>query len=216
MKKTLILITLIISGMLSSVPLAQASTLKAGTSGSEIRILQSELQSLGYSTGSLDGIYGRNTKAAVEAFQRDAHLSVDGIAGSQTQNALNKAYTRNKTTEGILGRARSLLGVPYVWGGTTPSGFDCSGFTRYVFEKQGLQLPRTSQAQFGIGVPVSFNNLRPGDLVFFNLTNGNKISHVGIYMGKGQFISATTSKGIAIYSFTPYWSKGYVGARRIY
>ncbi|OLN27127.1 Cell wall lytic activity [Desulfosporosinus metallidurans] len=63
---------------------------------------------------------------------------------------------------------------------------------------------------------MAFSNLIPGDLVFFNLTSGKQVSHVGIYIGSNQFISATSSKGIAIYSFTPYWTKAYVGAKRVY
>lgn len=115
----------------------------------------------------------------------------------------------------IIKTAERFLGVPYVWGGTTPAGFDCSGFTRYVFSRAGIHLPRVSVSQSRVGIPVAFHNLIPGDLVFFNLESGKRVSHVGIYMGKGKFISATCHKGIAIYKFTPYWAKGYLGARRV-
>lgn len=124
-------------------------------------------------------------------------------------------FLQEKTKQ-IIATAKSFLGVPYRWGGTTPNGFDCSGFTRYVFASQKITLPRVSIDQYGIGTPVAFSNLIPGDLVFFNLTSGKQVSHVGIYIGSNQFISATSSKGIAIYSFTPYWTKAYVGAKRVY
>ena len=211
------LMTLVITGLISSASVAQAATLTVGSSGTEIRMLQSELQTLNYSVGSVDGIYGRKTKAAVQAFQRDAHLPADGIVDTQTQEALNKSYkSPQQTTTRIINTAKGFLGVPYVWGGTTPAGFDCTGFTRYVFASQKINLPRISLDQYGVGTPVDFNNLIPGDLVFFKLTLGKKVSHVGIYIGNGEFISATSSKGIAIYGFTPYWAKAYVGARRVY
>jgi len=202
--------------MISSASLTQAATLTMGSSGTEIRMLQSELQALDYSVGSVDGIYGSATKAAVQAFQRDVHLQADGIVGSETQEALNKALSSSQqNTNQLISAAKEFLGVPYIWGGTTPAGFDCSGFTSYVFSRQGITLPRLSLDQYGVGTPVNFNNLIPGDLVFFNLSSGKKVSHVGIYIGDGEFISATSSKGIAIYNFTPYWSNSYVGARRV-
>lgn len=217
MKKSILLITLVIIGMISSVSVAQAATLSVGSSGTEIRMLQSELQTLDYLVGSVDGIYGSKTKAAVQAFQRDHHIQADGIVGSQTKMALTKAYQPplQKTTR-IISTAKGFIGVPYRWGGTTPAGFDCSGFTRYVFASQGITLPRVSRDQYKVGTSVAFKNLIPGDLVFFNLSSGNEVSHVGIYIGNGKFISATNTKGITIYGFTPYWAKAYVGARRVY
>jgi peptidoglycan DL-endopeptidase CwlO len=208
--------TLVIAGMISSATVAQAATLTTGSSGTEIRMVQSKLQTLDYSVGSVDGIYGSNTKAAVQEFQRDAGIQVDGIAGPQTQEALKKANnTPQLNTKQIISKAKEFLGVPYIWGGTTPAGFDCSGFTRYVFASQGTTLPRVSVDQYGVGTSVAFQDLVPGDLVFFNLSSGKQIDHVGIYVGNNEFISATSSKGIAIYSFTPYWANTYVGARRV-
>ena len=217
MKKSIILMTLVIIGMISSASVAQAATLSLGSSGTEIRMLQSELQTLNYSVRSVDGIYGAETKAAVQEFQSDRHLQADGLVGPQTKEALIKLFKSPllKTSQ-ILSTAKEFLGVPYIWGGTTPAGFDCSGFTRYVFARQGITLPRVSVDQYGVGTSVAFNNLIPGDLVFFKLTSGKIVSHVGIYIGNGKFISATSSKGITISSFTPYWAKAYVGAKRVY
>ena len=211
--------TLIVLTIFASASATQAATLKVGSTGSEIRLLQSELQAMNYDVGPVDGIFGTRTKAAVIAFQRDNSLVADGIVGPQTQAALKKSTvspsSREKTQQ-IISTAKSFLGVPYKWGGTTPAGFDCSGFTRYVFASQSIDLPRVSADQYKVGTPVSFNNLIPGDLVFFNLTSGTNVSHVGIYLGNNEFISATSSKGISVYSFTPYWTKAYVGAKRVY
>ncbi|AFQ44688.1 cell wall-associated hydrolase, invasion-associated protein [Desulfosporosinus meridiei DSM 13257] len=214
---------LVIMTIIASASAVEAATFQVGSTGSEIRMLQSDLQTLNYDVGSVDGIFGNKTNTAVQAFQRDQNLLVDGIVGPQTLEALNNAkalpqakVSPQEKTNQLISTAKSFLGVPYKWGGTTPSGFDCSGFTRYVFASQNITLPRVSIDQYSVGTSVSFTNLIPGDLVFFNLVPGKQVSHVGIYIGDNQFISATSSKGIAIYSFTPYWSKAYVGAKRVY
>lgn len=107
------------------------------------------------------------------------------------------------------------IGVAYKTGGTTTAGFDCSGFTKYVFNKMGLTLPRTSKAQYSIGTPVAKSNLRSGDLVFFN-TLGKGVSHVGIYVGNGKFAQSSSSRGVTITSLSQaYWANRYVGAKRV-
>lgn len=115
----------------------------------------------------------------------------------------------------IIATAKQYIGVKYVYGGTTPSGFDCSGFVQYVFGKNGISLPRVSRDQFKVGTSVSYSNLQPGDLVFFSLAKNGVIDHDGIYIGNGQFINAASSKGVTIYSLGPYWQSAYVGAKRV-
>ena len=115
----------------------------------------------------------------------------------------------------IVNYAKALQGVRYQYGGTTPSGFDCSGFTSYVYKKAGITISRTAAQQYGQGTSVSKSNLQAGDLVFFN-NLGRGATHVGIYIGNSNFISAE-SEGITISSINDpyYWGKYYLGAKRI-
>ncbi|MFD1861915.1 NlpC/P60 family protein [Planococcus chinensis] len=127
-----------------------------------------------------------------------------------------EAEASGATPEQIADYAQKFKGVPYKFGGTTPTGFDCSGYILYVFNHFGISLPRTSAEQFGVGTPVSRSDLRKGDLVFYANTYKPGISHTGIYLGNGNVISAE-SKGIAISNINtnPYWGPKYAGARRL-
>ena len=110
-----------------------------------------------------------------------------------------------------------FLGVAYRFGGTTPTGFDCSGFMQYIFRKAfSVNLPRTSAEQATVGIYVSRSELQPGDMVFFR-TSGSRISHVGMYIGNDRFIHAPrTGKRIEITSLSSqYWSSKYATARRV-
>ena len=103
------------------------------------------------------------------------------------------------------------LGIPYQWGGASPAGFDCSGFTMYVFSKVGVSLPHNAAMQYGYGSPVSRDALAPGDLVFFN-----GLGHVGIYIGGNQMIhSPHTGDVVKITTLTGWYNDTYVGARRL-
>ena len=107
-----------------------------------------------------------------------------------------------------------LIGIDYDYGGTTTSGFDCSGFTAYVFKKLDVKLPHSSKGQFAMGDKVEREDLRPGDLVFFN-TSGSGVSHVGVYVGDNRFAHAA-SKGVTISDLDEkYYAKRYIGARRV-
>lgn len=120
------------------------------------------------------------------------------------------APTANKA-QAVTDEAKKYIGVPYVWGGSTPSGFDCSGFVNYVFNKVGVSVPRTVATLWAAEKPVSAPN--PGDLVFFDINGTGTPSHVGIYLGSNQFIHAgSTGVTISDMSLT-YWKTRYIGAK---
>jgi NlpC/P60 family/S-layer homology domain len=118
--------------------------------------------------------------------------------------------------EKLIPVAKKYLGVPYKWGGTTVSGFDCSGYITTVYKEIGIALPRTSSSMYNTGSSVSKKDLRVGDLVFFN-TYGSGVSHVGIYIGENEFIHASSNKGVTISNVNDpyYWAGRYVGAKRV-
>ena len=129
--------------------------------------------------------------------------AADGATGSSPPPA---------THGGVVGIAMSYLGVPYVWGGASPSGFDCSGFVMYVYAQVGISLPHNAAMQYGYGSPVSRDQLAAGDLVFFD-----GLGHVGIYIGGGSFIHSPHSGDVVkISSLSDSWyASTYVGARRM-
>lgn len=203
-----------------TLPIAHAAY-HQGDQGQDIASIQTQLNALGYNVGSADGDFGQATAAAIEKFQSDRGLEADGVIGMETYRAImgrDMAVSRDGSSTLVRRVVQSSLryqGVPYVFGGTSPSGFDCSGFTRYIFAQSGVQLPRTADEQFELGKSVSYSRLQVGDLVYFT-TYAAGASHVGIYLGNSQFISATSSRGIAIARMdSGYWGDRYIGARRI-
>ncbi|GKV69201.1 hypothetical protein NCCP2716_16990 [Sporosarcina sp. NCCP-2716] len=120
------------------------------------------------------------------------------------------------TGDSILAYAKKFEGTPYLFGGSTPEAFDCSGYILYVYKFFGINLPRTSETQYQVGTAVPRSDLRAGDLVFFENTYKQGISHTGIYIGNGDFLSAKTGGvGIANLDTHPYWAPKYVGAKRV-
>lgn len=135
-------------------------------------------------------------------------VNVKTIALIETKK--NIVELRDKIKSSVL----SWQGIRYQWGGCTKTGVDCSGLVQRVFNEHGIRLPRTSYEQFKKGVGIPKAKLETGDLVFFN-TNGTGASHVGIYLGENQFISATKNS-VEVQSLEEsYWSKTYRGARRV-
>ncbi|AHF06708.1 C40 family peptidase [Desulfitobacterium metallireducens] len=133
---------------------------------------------------------------------------------SATKQQTQVSRSSSTDSSKLVSNAMSLIGTSYVFGGTSRSGFDCSGYTQYVFKGSGISLPRTSYAQFGVGSAVSRNQLQPGDLVFFS-TYDQGASHVGIYVGGGSFVHASNS-GVRTTSLSEsYYASRYMGARRV-
>jgi len=104
------------------------------------------------------------------------------------------SYSKSKTDRMLI-LAHAKLRAPYVWGSMGPNKFDCSGFTYHLYKRYGASIPRTSKQQSKSGRKVAFNNLKKGDLVFFDTSRNGRVNHVGIYLGESKFIHASSSKG---------------------
>ena len=127
------------------------------------------------------------------------------------------APTAPETTSAVIATALALRGVPYRNGGSEPTGgFDCSGFVQWVYAQQGLALPREVRQQYRVGSEIDTDEIRPGDLVFFETVSPGA-SHVGIALGGGEFVHAPSSRGVVrVERYTGgYWGNRWVGARRI-
>ena len=199
---------------------AMAAEFRMGDEGAEIAEIQGQLIELGYDIVA-DGAFGPAMADAVKAFQASHGIKADGMVGPKTYAALlgrdmpEISRGSNVIARRIITGAMQYMGVPYVFGGTTPYGFDCSGYVQYVFAQAGISLPRTADVQYEVGTPISTAELIPGDLVFFQ-TYTYGASHVGIYVGDGNFIHASSSYGVTISSLSSaYYSSHYIGSRRI-
>lgn len=169
-------------------------------------------------TGWVKSTYLSPTKPPSTASATNSSTSRKAASASRRfpQRQVPAAQADNERTRQLLQKAMAYLGSPYRRGGSSSRGFDCSGFTSYIFRHAGVNLPHHSAAQARVGKPVPRNQLQPGDLVFFR-TRGNRISHVGIYVGNGKFIHASSARGrVRIDSLNSgYYSKRYAGARRV-
>lgn len=152
----------------------------------------------------MNEVFGENTV--------DMNFAIN-VGGSLQGNA----QTNPQGESAVVDSARKYLGTPYVWGGTSPSGFDCSGFVQYVLAENGKSVPRTSQEQFASGQAVDKSNLQAGDLVFYNWSGGTEATHVGIYEGNGKMIHAPHPGDVVKeVDFNSYGQNVYLGARRYY
>lgn len=144
------------------------------------------------------------TTSEVYASPRNPPVQDQGVAGDEHKGTL------------IVSFAKGYLGVPYLWGGRGVSGFDCSGFIYYIFTSFGYEVPRAADEQYEVGVNVPLAELQPGDLVFFSTYEPGP-SHVGIFIGEGAFIHASSAAGkVTITPLTKdYYSARFIGARRL-
>lgn len=220
-----------------------APTLKRNSEGHEVLVLQKKLKQIGYSINETEGVFGSETERAVSAFQRDQNMKITGVVTSSTWRALKNTRTGGKTAskdifsapaskngrlvknhtliidkkeaQKIIKTAKSYTGAPYVFGGSTPSGFDCSGFLQFIFEKNGIMIPRLADEQYLLGVEKKKSDLVPGDLVFFT-TYAEGASHCGLYLGDDQFIHTSASKGVRVDKLSDsYWKPKYLGGKHI-
>ena len=153
----------------------------------------------------MNEVFGENTV--------DMNFAINVNNGALSGNSQTNPQGDNE----IINTAKSFLGTPYQWGGTSPSGFDCSGFVQYVLAQNGKSIPRTSQEQFASGQAVDKSNLQAGDLVFYDWSGGTEATHVGIYEGNGKMIHAPHSGDVVKeVDFNSYGQNVYLGARRYY
>jgi cell wall-associated NlpC family hydrolase len=155
-----------------------------------------------------------NTKAMDQAVNKFAARQLAGLKIPRF-NAKLPTHLESSLGLSIVSEARSFLGTPYLWGGTTPRGFDCSGFAQYLYGKAGISIPRTTYTQWQTGMSVGKNQLQPGDLVFFKGgdSRGGLPGHVGVYIGHGMMIdephTGSHARVESVHNFG-----GYMGARR--
>ena len=195
---------------------------RMGDQGSEVAEIQGYLIKLGYDVMA-DGDFGPSTVDAVKMFQKSQGLKASGMVDENTYRVLI-GREMPEVSRGTISMARRLIatamqyiGTPYVFGGNSLYyGIDCSAYTQQIYAQVGINLPRTADVQYEVGTPISRSELLPGDEVFFT-TYTYGASHCGIYLGDGNFIHASSSRGVTISSLNDhYYSTHYIGARRMF
>lgn len=208
---------------------AKKYTLLEGTRGTDVDSLQRQLVDLGY-LNKATGYYGSQTVEAVKEFQERNNLTVDGKTGEQTLSLIYspnakesaskvKAELRKANITTFISTAKDQLGDPYISGNVGPNSFDCSGLVYYCLKEAGSSRSRYNAAGYSDVEDwekiSSMSNLEIGDLLFFK-TNGKKVGHVGIYVGNGEMIDASSSNGKVVRRSctTAFWTKSFLFARR--
>ena len=161
-------------------------------------------------------LFYRGGKSTGTEPSADALKGNSGNGSNQSNNDKTNEGSGSSLGKSIVSKAKQYLGVPYKWGGTSPSGFDCSGFVYYILRSQGINASRTLAVMVTQGKEVSKSDLEPGDVVFFKNTYKSGISHVGIYVGDGQFIHAPSSGKVVSYAdlHSDYYTSHYYAAVR--
>jgi len=202
----------------NTTPVVAPVTTTAAVQGSTSLYVVKSGDSL-WTVARLNGTSVENIKAlnglTSDALQIGQTLKISGSSVSNTVTVSRSGD--NVSASRLLDDAAQFLGTPYKYGGSGPGGFDCSGFTSYIFSRAGISLPHSAASQFSIGTAVAQSDLQPGDLVFF-AGGGNGIDHVGIYAGDGRIIhSSSPRSGGVIYTAlsSSYYANSYVGARRV-
>lgn len=154
-------------------------------------------------------------KYLVNSADKVEKTQVSRSTGSKTESSQPLSVEGQTLADKIVAYSKTLLGVPYVWAGYSTKGFDCSGFTKYVFAKFGISLPRSSYAYSSIGTKVSRSELQKGDILLWDTEKNGTVGHVGIYIGDGMFIHASSSKRKVVTRALSTYSEKYLGARRV-
>ena len=204
-----------------------------GDENPDVKIVQEVLFYYGYYHGSIDSVYGSLTEQAINQMRDDQLPNKDELSetvdineeepvaseknevnldNQEEQEVIQLDVKQNDTS--IISHATSYVGTPYVWGGTSPSGFDCSGYIQFLYAQENITIPRTVSEIWNFSAEVSSPSV--GDLVFFETYQAGP-SHLGIYLGNNQFIHAGTSNGVEISELNgnDYWESRYLGAKRI-
>ena len=211
----------VVASLISTLSYASGIQFREGDSGKDVTEIQVKLKEQGYYKSKIDGQFTKEITRAVKKFQKEKNLTSNGIVEEKTYLALlgKSIADHNSSPNGkvkkITDMALGVVGVPYKWGGINPKGFDCSGLTWYVFNKNAITLPRTADLQYKEGQAIGKGNLQQGDLVFFS-TYEPGASHCGIYLGDGKFSHSSSRRGVMVSQLSDsYWKTKYVGARRI-
>lgn len=204
-----------------------------GAKSDAIREIQEILYLYGYYDSEIDSIYGPITESAYYTLKEEIdgpieqteipqpiqdvevrkETTEDESLGEIEQDKPKQVETHNNGNVNIIEEARSLTGIPYLWGGTSTAGFDCSGFIQYVYKEQNITIPRTVTDIWNFASPTDSASV--GDLVFFETYKAGP-SHLGIYIGNDEFIHAGVSNGVQISSLnSDYWQQRYIGSKRI-
>jgi len=213
-----------------------------GDENVDVKVVQEVLLYYGYYHGSVDSTYGPLTEQAIDQVKNDVLQEVDEqeevTVGTNEVTSNDELESKPKTDKdpeladdqnedeeviqlevekndtSIISHAKSYLGTPYVWGGTAPSGFDCSGYIQFLYAEQNIVIPRTVNEIWNFSSEVSSPSV--GDLVFFETYQAGP-SHLGIYLGNNEFIHAGSSNGVEISELNgnDYWESRYLGAKRI-
>lgn len=211
-------------GVAASPAAAAGVPSQAASSGPqpEVRLTRGRVREVQRALGvAADGKAGRRTRSALRRYQRQNELPVSGRVTLETLRHLQgasgaaSAAAPQAGASAVTKAVRRRIGAAYRMGATGPNRYDCSGLTVEAFAAAGITLARTSYDQYKQGTPVARNEIRAGDLVFFNAA-GPGASHVGIATGRTTLISATTSRGVIEHRLNDsYWGSRYLGARRM-